>query len=51
MDPELSDLEETIHSQSETESDGDVENDSDVAEEPIQESKTGIYMYIPFCTL
>ena len=51
MDPELSDLEESIHSQSDTESDGDVENDSDVAEEPIQESKTGIYMYIPFRTL
>ena len=35
MDPKVSDSEESIHSQSEAESTGDVENDSDVAEKPI----------------
>ena len=43
MDPLLSDMDESIHSQSETESDEDVESDSDVAQDTIQESQTGIY--------
>ena len=43
MDPMLSDVDETIHSQSDTESDGDVDKNSDVADETIQQSKTGIY--------
>ena len=41
MAPLLSDMDETIHSQSDTESDEDDKN-SDVAEQTIQESKTGI---------
>ena len=45
MDPLVSDVDETVHSQSDTESDEDEDIHSDVAEEA-QESKTGINIYI-----
>ena len=43
MYPLVSDVDETVHSQSDTESDEDGDTNSDVAEEA-QESKTGIYI-------
>ena len=45
MDPLVSDVDETVHSQSDTESDEDEDIHSHVAEEA-QESKTGINIYI-----
>ena len=45
MDPMVSDVDETVHSQSDTESDEDVDNSSDVElpEETKEDTKTGIY--------
>ena len=45
MDPMELDVDETVHSQSDTESDEDVDNSSDVElpEETKEDTKTGIY--------